>query len=103
MERRSFVLQLKAGMKDEYIRRHDEIWPEMADMLHQAGIRNYSIWWYRDYLLGYYESESFAQADAYRAQSPVQARWNDYMADLISYEEVNGKAVPPPEMVFYQA
>ncbi len=103
MERRSFVLRLKDGMKGEYTRRHDEIWPEMADMLYQAGIRNYSIWWYRNLLFGYYESESFDHADAYRAKSPVQARWNAYMADLIAYEKVDGKTVSPPEMVFYQA
>ena len=29
---------------DEYIKRHDEIWPEMTEMLNESGIHNYSIW-----------------------------------------------------------
>lgn len=103
MQRRSFVMRLKAEMKQEYIRRHDAIWPEMADMLRQAGIRNYSIWWYHDLLLGYYESEDLQYTDAFRDGNPVQARWNEFMADLIAYEEEDGLPVPAPEMVFYQA
>jgi L-rhamnose mutarotase len=101
MERRSFVLALKPGMKDEYVRRHDSLWPEMAQMLKDAGIRNYSIWWYRDRLFGYYECEDLARADAFKAQSPVQRRWSEYMADLISREEIDGAPVPAPELVFY--
>ena len=101
MERRSFVLKLKPGMKAEYVRRHDNLWPEMAEMLRAAGLRNYSIWWYRDDLFGYYESESLAASDAFKANSPVQRRWSEYMADLISYEEVDGVPVPAPELVFY--
>ena len=40
------------GKLAEYIRRHDEIWPEMTDVLNQAGIRNYTIWNLRDELFG---------------------------------------------------
>lgn len=36
-------MQLKPGMVDEYRRRHDEIWPELVDLLHEAGISDYSI------------------------------------------------------------
>lgn len=96
MERRSFVLRLKSGMKQEYVRRHNDLWPEMRSMLKEAGIRNYSIWWYEDTLFGYYETISLQKADQYKAQSAVQQRWNAYMADLISAEP--GGA---PEMVFY--
>ena len=36
-------LQLKPGMAAEYKKRHDEIWPELADAIRKAGIRDYSI------------------------------------------------------------
>ncbi len=101
MQRRSFVLKLAPGMKEEYIRRHRSIWPEMEAMLKSAGILNYSIWWYRDRLFGYYESEDLAATDAFKAGSPVQERWSAYMRDLISYEEVDGAPVSAPELVFY--
>ena len=34
----AFRMQLKPGMVAEYRRRHDEIWPELAQALREAGI-----------------------------------------------------------------
>ena len=36
-------MKLKPGCEAEYRRRHDEIWPELAQALRQAGISDYSI------------------------------------------------------------
>lgn len=36
-------LKLKPGMAAEYKKRHDEIWPELAAAIRQAGISDYSI------------------------------------------------------------
>ena len=55
MERYAWKAKVKEGMLEEYIRRHDEIWPEMKQMLHEAGVRNYSIWNVGGDLFGYYE------------------------------------------------
>ena len=43
MKRLAFKMYLKEGMKEEYIRRHKEVWPEVQDLLKKAGIRDYSI------------------------------------------------------------
>ena len=43
MERYAWKATVLPGKLEEYIRRHNEIWPEMKDVLHQAGIRNYTI------------------------------------------------------------
>ena len=42
MERFAWKGRIKPGMQEEYKRRHDEIWPEMLELLHAAGIRNRS-------------------------------------------------------------
>ncbi len=39
----AFRMQLKPGRVDEYRRRRDELWPELAETLHEAGIHDYSI------------------------------------------------------------
>ena len=57
LEKCTWKATLKPGKKAEYIRRHDEIWPEMTEVLTQAGIRNYTIWCCGDELFGYYECE----------------------------------------------
>ncbi|MCK5736180.1 MAG: L-rhamnose mutarotase, partial [Spirochaetaceae bacterium] len=43
MNRVSFKMKLKPGMKDEYKKRHDEIWPELLVLLRGAGVSDYSI------------------------------------------------------------
>ncbi len=43
-ERIAFRMTLDPGQADEYRRRHDTIWPELAEMLKQAGVSDYSIW-----------------------------------------------------------
>ncbi len=102
MQRKSFVMRLKPGGKAEYIRRHDTIWPEMAGMLREAGVTNYSIWWYRDLLFGYWEAEDVTAAEARKRESQVAARWSAFMADLIAHEEIDGQRALDPELVFYQ-
>jgi len=86
MERFAWKARVLSGMLDEYIRRHDEIWPEMTETLNNAGIRNYTIWNTGDELFGYYECESIAYASKVQAESPVVARWNEYMKDVMKME-----------------
>ncbi|MCH9833380.1 MAG: L-rhamnose mutarotase, partial [Alphaproteobacteria bacterium] len=43
MEKFAFKMQLNPGCREEYIKRHAEIWPELISLLKQAGILDYSI------------------------------------------------------------
>ena len=52
VERYAWKATLKDGKKEEYVRRHNEIWSEMVSVLKEAGIENYSIWLQRLELLG---------------------------------------------------
>ena len=40
MERYAWKATVLPGKLDEYVRRHNAIWPELKEVLHQAGIRN---------------------------------------------------------------
>ena len=42
-EKHAFRMQLNPGMAAEYKKRHDEIFPELVDLLHAAGVKDYSI------------------------------------------------------------
>ena len=87
MERYAWKGYVKEGMLEEYVRRHDEIWAEMSEMLTEAGVTNYSIWNVGNELFGYYECESVEDALAFQANSPVTARWDEYMSDILTMEE----------------
>ena len=43
MEKYAFKMQLTPGYRDEYKKRHNEIWPELVTLLKDAGISDYSI------------------------------------------------------------
>ena len=87
MERYAWKAAVRDGMIDEYRRRHAEIWPEMVQVLKEAGISNYTIWNSENELFGYYECEKSAEyAAKVQAESPVVARWNDYMQDILLME-----------------
>lgn len=83
MERYAWKAKIVNGKIDEYIERHNNIWPEMKDVLHEAGISNYSIWNIGNELFGYYECESIDKASKIQRESKIVAKWNEYMKDIL--------------------
>ena len=87
MEKYAWKATVKPGCLEEYIRRHDNIWPELQEVLVSAGIVNYSIWNVGNELFGYYECEKgAAYAAKVQAESEVVDRWNEYMKDVMLME-----------------
>ena len=87
MEKYAWKATVKPGCLEEYIRRHDNIWPELQEVLAQAGVVNYSIWNVGNDLFGYYECEKgVAYAAKVQAESEVVDRWNEYMKDVMVME-----------------
>ena len=43
MKRFAFKMKLRPGFKEEYIRRHNSIWPELKTLLTESGVRDYTI------------------------------------------------------------
>jgi L-rhamnose mutarotase len=103
MERYAWKAILKEGKKEEYVRRHDEIWPELVKLLKEAAIENYSIWLCGNELFGYYEcAKGIEFAGKTQAESPIVAKWNEYMKDVMdmAMDEKTG-AQPLLEQAFY--
>jgi L-rhamnose mutarotase len=88
--RHAFKMQLKPGVVPEYKRRHDELWPELAQALREAGIYDYSIFLDEQTLslFAVLKRRPGAPFDAL-PQQPVMRRWWDYMADLMEVEPDN--------------
>lgn len=80
-----FQLQVKPEMLDEYIARHTPVRREMLEEIAAAGRRNYSLFLAEGgRLIGYYETDDDAAAQAYLAASPVAARWEAEMAPFFA-------------------
>ena len=81
---KGFKMYLHPGMEAEYKRRHDALWPEMIEMIHAYGGKNYTIFLDRETntLFGYLEIENEEKwADS--ANTAICRKWWDYMADIM--------------------
>ncbi len=86
----AFRMQLKPGVVDEYKARHDAIWPELAALLRESGISDYSIFLDEETLSLF---AVLKLADDNRRDAlpghPVMRKWWDYMAPLMEVEPDN--------------
>lgn len=104
MTSHAFRMQLKPGAIDEYRRRHDEIWPELATALSEAGIYDYSIFLDAETLALFavlklrHDNRREALPDL-----PVMRKWWDHMAPLMEVEPGNRPKEWPLTLVFHQA
>ena len=102
MTRKGFKMFLYPGMAQEYEKRHNELWPEMKDMIHAHGGHNYSI--YLDpetnVLYGYLEVED-EELWARSADTAVNRKWWDYMADIMETNEDNSPVCVVLKPVFH--
>ena len=102
MPRLAFKMQLHAGEKDEYKKRHDQIWPELQALLKDAGIQDYSIFLDEESnsLFGVlFTAEETKLTDL--RQHPVMQKWWDYMKDIMATNPDNSPVAIPLEEVFY--
>ena len=61
--------------------------PELAALLKEAGICNYTIYNVGNDLFGYYECEKGKDyAARMQAESPIVDKWNEYMKDVMVME-----------------
>lgn len=102
MTTRAFRMKLKPGAVDEYRRRHDALWPDLADALRGAGIHDYSIFLDEEtlHLFAVLKLRDGHSAEALPGQ-PVMRRWWDYMADLMETEPGNRPREWPLTPMFY--
>ena len=103
MTRVAFRLQVHPELLDEYLERHSPVWPEMLAEIAAAGRRNYSLFLADGgVLIGYYETDDDAAAQAYLAASPVAARWEAEMGRF--FVDLDGRpdqAATPLREVFH--
>jgi L-rhamnose mutarotase len=76
-----FELRIRPELVDEYVARHTPVRADMLAEIAAAGRRNYSLFLGEGgRLVGYYETDDDAAAQAYLAASPIAAAWEAEMA-----------------------
>lgn len=92
MKRAAFKMKLKPGFEEEYKKRHDEIWPELARELNAAGVHDYSIFLdEKTNTLFAVQKLSENNTAGQLPQTEIVQKWWNYMSDIM---EVNADQSP---------
>lgn len=102
IKRFAFKMYLKPGLKAEYKKRHADIWPELAQMIRNSGVYDYSIFLDEDTntLFGV-QKQKGANSSQDMGDNPIVQKWWDYMADIMEVNADNSPVTLPLEEVFY--
>ncbi|NDR55867.1 L-rhamnose mutarotase [Aliiruegeria sabulilitoris] len=102
MEKYAFRMRLTPGCREEYKRRHDEIWPELEKLLRDAGISDYSIHLDEEtnLLFGVLWRTDDHRMDSL-PETEVMQRWWAHMADIMETQPDNKPVVTELETVFH--
>ena len=98
----AFRMFLNPGQVDEYRRRHDAIWPELAALLRASGIGDYSIFLDEEHhvLFAVLRRRTDHTMDGL-PDHPVMRRWWAHMADLMRTNPDGSPVVEPLPCLFH--
>ena len=102
MRRVAFKMKLKEGFEAEYKKRHDELWPELKELLKSSGVNEYSIFLDEEtnilFAVQKIEGEAGSQD---LGSNPVAQKWWAYMADIMETNDDKSPVTIPMKEVFY--
>ncbi|WP_320018201.1 L-rhamnose mutarotase [Labilibaculum manganireducens] len=102
MKRLAFKMHLNEGQKEEYKKRHSELWPELKQLLKEAGVNEYSIFIDEETnTLFAFQKLSSNGGSQDLGQTEVVKKWWKFMADIMKTNADNSPVSVPLEEVFY--
>jgi L-rhamnose mutarotase len=102
MKRLAFKMHLNPGQKEEYKKRHNEIWPELKKLLKESGVSGYSIFLDEETnILFAFQKVSGDGGSQDLGQTEIVQEWWKYMADIMETNPDNSPVSVPLEEVFY--
>lgn len=98
----AFKMQLHKDFEAEYKKRHDELWAELKDILKQASVSDYSIFWDEatNDLFGVLSVSDEEKFNDLR-NHPVMKKWWRYMKDIMESNEDGSPVVVELKEMFY--
>ena len=102
MERLAFKMYLNEGQKEEYRKRHNELWTELRQLLKGAGVSEYSIFLDEETsTLFAFQKVSGDGGSQDLGQTEIVKKWWAFMADIMKTNPDNSPVSIPLEEVFY--
>ena len=102
MQRLAFKMHLNVGQKQEYIKRHDEIWPELKQLLKGAGVSEYSIFLDEETnTLFAFQKVSGEGGSQDLGKTEIVQKWWKFMSNIMKTNQDSSPVTIPLEEVFY--
>ena len=101
MAKIAFKMKLKAGAKDEYARRHAEIWPDLVALLKQNGVSDYSIFLDEETDILFAVQQQNGPSSQDLGSTEIVKKWWAYMADIMETNPDNSPLSVKLEQVFH--
>ena len=102
MKRFAFKMKLYRGFKEEYKKRHGDIWPGLVKLLKNQGVGNYSIFYDEETnILFAYQEQSGESSSQDLGTEEIVKKWWKYMADIMETNPDNSPVSIPLEQVFF--
>ena len=98
----AFKMYLNEGQKEEYKKRHNELWPQLHKLLKEAGVSEYSIFLDEETnTLFAFQQVSGEGGSQDLGKTEIVQKWWAYMADIMKTNSDNSPVSIPLEEVFY--
>ena len=102
MKRFAFKMKLLPGFKEEYKKRHNNIWPELKELLIEAGIKDYSIFFDEESDTLFAVQKVVGESDSQElGKTEIVKKWWAYMEDIMKTNPDNSPVSIELEEVFY--
>jgi L-rhamnose mutarotase len=102
MQRVAFKMYLNEGQKEEYKKRHDEIWPELKKLLKEAGVSEYSIFLDEETNTLFAFQKVSGEGDSQDlGQTEIVQKWWKFMSDIMKTNHDNSPVSVDLEEVFF--
>lgn len=102
MQRLAFKMYLNEGQKEIYKKRHNELWPELRQLLKDAGVSEYSIFLDEETnILFAFQKVDGDSGSQDLGQTEIVQKWWAFMADVMKTNPDNSPISIPLEEVFY--
>jgi len=85
------VIKVKPECREEYVRIHQNPWPEMLEAIRGAGFVNEAIWYFEDQSIIYLECEDHDACNARLRATEACKRWDAEMIPRFAADP----AMPP--------
>ena len=97
MKRVGFLFKIKEEHKEEYKKHHQNVWPEVLNVIRRNGRKNYSIFMTPEgFLFGYFETLDRIEKILSIEDQEINKKWQDFMAP---YFENIGNNYPEKRIV----